>query len=197
MLFHKLVAFDNYRQKIILIVNIRTEDLETNYNKAVLELDGMRRLLREGGKEENLPLRLLTDFKPLFDKTRYCAMVEQAKEHIKEGDIFQAVLSNRLEAEMEGSLLDAYRVLRTTNPSPYMFYFSGHDGEIAGASPETLVKLEEGKLTPSRWPAQGPGAGHQKRIWSWRDSFFQMKRSWRSTICWWTLGGMIWEESVK
>ncbi len=146
MLFHKLVAFDNYRQKIILIVNIRTEDLETNYNKAVLELDGMRRLLREGEKEENLPLRLLTDFKPLFDKTRYCAMVEQAKEHIKEGDIFQAVLSNRLEAEMEGSLLDAYRVLRTTNPSPYMFYFSGHDGEIAGASPETLVKLEEGKL---------------------------------------------------
>ena len=60
----------------------------------------------------------------------------------EEGDIFQVVLSNRLEAEMEGSLLDAYRVLRTLNPSPYMFYFSGSDGEIAGASPETLVKLE-------------------------------------------------------
>ena len=59
-----------------------------------------------------------------------------------EGDIFQVVLSNRLEAEMEGSLLDAYRVLRTLNPSPYMFYCSGSDGEIAGASPETLVKLE-------------------------------------------------------
>ena len=47
---------------------------------------------------------------------------------------------------MEGSLLDAYRVLRTTNPSPYMFYFSGADGEITGASPETLVKLEQGTL---------------------------------------------------
>lgn len=47
---------------------------------------------------------------------------------------------------MEGSLLDAYRVLRTTNPSPYMFYFSGSDGEIVGASPETLVKLEDGVL---------------------------------------------------
>ena len=56
------------------------------------------------------------------------------------------VLSNRLEAELEGSLMDAYRVLRTTNPSPYMFYFSGADGEIAGASPETLVKLENEKL---------------------------------------------------
>ena len=66
--------------------------------------------------------------------------------YIREGDIFQVVLSNRLEAEMEGSLLDAYRVLRTTNPSPYMFYFSGSDGEIVGASPETLVKLEDGVL---------------------------------------------------
>ncbi|MDE6700409.1 MAG: anthranilate synthase component I family protein, partial [Acetatifactor sp.] len=66
--------------------------------------------------------------------------------YIREGDIFQVVLSNRLEAQMEGSLLDAYRALRTTNPSPYMFYFSGEDGEIAGASPETLVKLEEGRL---------------------------------------------------
>ena len=56
------------------------------------------------------------------------------------------MLSNRFEAQMEGSLFDAYRVLRTTNPSPYMFYFSGADGEIAGASPETLVKLEENTL---------------------------------------------------
>jgi anthranilate synthase component 1 len=56
------------------------------------------------------------------------------------------VLSNRLEAEYAGSLLNAYRVLRTTNPSPYMFYFSGTDVEVAGASPETLVKLEDGVL---------------------------------------------------
>jgi anthranilate synthase component 1 len=73
-------------------------------------------------------------------------MVNKGKHYIKEGDIFQVVLSNRLEALMEGSLLDAYRVLRTTNPSPYMFYFSGSDGEISGASPETLVKLENGRL---------------------------------------------------
>ena len=55
-------------------------------------------------------------------------------------------MSNRMEAEMEGSLLDTYRVLRTENPSPYMFYFSSDDIEIAGASPETLVKLEDGIL---------------------------------------------------
>ena len=73
-------------------------------------------------------------------------MVEQAKDHIREGDIFQIVLSNCLSAPFEGSLLDTYRVLRTINPSPYMFYFSGTDVEVAGASPETLVKLENGVL---------------------------------------------------
>jgi len=83
---------------------------------------------------------------PLFDKETYCAMVERAKRHIYEGDIFQIVLSNRLVAPYEGSLLDAYRILRTINPSPYMFYFSGTDMEVAGASPETLVKLENGVL---------------------------------------------------
>ena len=73
-------------------------------------------------------------------------MVEQAKVHIREGDIFQIVLSNCLSAPFEGSLFNTYRVLRTLNPSPYMFYFSGTDVEVAGASPETLVKLENGVL---------------------------------------------------
>ena len=73
-------------------------------------------------------------------------MVEKAKNYIREGDIFQVVLSNRIEADISGSLFDTYRVLRTTNPSPYMFYFSSNDIEIAGASPETLVKLTDGKL---------------------------------------------------
>lgn len=81
-----------------------------------------------------------------FSKEEYCRMVTRAKEYIREGDIFQVVLSNRLEADFEGSLLDTYRVLRTINPSPYMFYFSGDDIEAAGASPETLVKLHDGTL---------------------------------------------------
>lgn len=146
MLFHKVIAFDNYRQKIVLIVNIKTDDLEANYNRAVLELEAMKQLIRKGEKVTDAPLKLKSDFRPLFSEEEYCRMVEKGKHYIKEGDIFQVVLSNRLEAEMEGSLLDAYRVLRTANPSPYMFYFSGADGEIAGASPETLVKLEKDKL---------------------------------------------------
>ncbi len=146
MLFHKVVAFDHYRQKLVLIYNMKTDDLETNYHKAILELEQMKQLISKGEKAKEQPLKLLSDFQPLFNEAEYCEMVKKGKHYIKEGDIFQVVLSNRLQAHMEGSLLDAYRVLRTTNPSPYMFYFSGSDGEISGASPETLVKLEDGKL---------------------------------------------------
>ena len=73
-------------------------------------------------------------------------MVEKGKQYIREGDIFQVVLSNRLEAKAAGSLFDTYRVLRTLNPSPYMFYFAGDDIELAGSSPETLTRLQDGKL---------------------------------------------------
>lgn len=146
MLFDKVIAFDNFRQKIILMVNMKTDALEEEYHKAEMELENLVHLIRSGTPAPEQPLRLKTGFTPMFSKDEYCEMVERGKHYIREGDIFQAVLSNRLEAEMEGSLLDAYRVLRTTNPSPYMFYFSSDDIEIAGASPETLVKLEDGRL---------------------------------------------------
>ena len=146
MLFDKVIAFDNLKQKIILIVNMPLNDLEVGYNKAVMELKQMRDLLRNGEKKNEPAGHLLGEVQPLFDKERYCNMVEKAKDYIREGDIFQIVLSNRLAAPFEGSLLNTYRVLRTLNPSPYMFYFSGTDVEVAGASPETLVKLEDGVL---------------------------------------------------
>ena len=146
MLFDKLVCFDNYSQKILLIKNIGADNTEPAYEEAQEELEALKELVLNGEKEEEQPFMLKSEFEPLFSEDAYCRMVERAKEYIREGDIFQVVLSNRMEAEMEGSLLDVYRVLRTQNPSPYMFYFSGEDGEIAGASPETLVKLEGRKL---------------------------------------------------
>lgn len=146
MLFDKVIAFDHIRQKIVLIVNMSLEDPESGYNKAVMELKQLCALLRNGEKKEEAGGHLLEEVKPLFDRAAYCGMVEKAKRYIREGDIFQIVLSNRLSARFEGSLLNTYRMLRTMNPSPYMFYFSGTDVEVAGASPETLVKLEDGVL---------------------------------------------------
>ncbi|MCD7902170.1 MAG: anthranilate synthase component I [Oscillospiraceae bacterium] len=146
MLFDRVIAFDNLRQKIILIVNIPLDEAETAYNRAALELEQMAALLRTGKPVDEAPGRLMGEMTPLFSQEQFCAMVERGKHHIREGDIFQIVLSNRLSAPFEGSLLNTYRVLRTLNPSPYMFYFSGTDVEVAGASPETLVKLENGVL---------------------------------------------------
>ena len=146
MLFDKVIAFDNVKQKIILIINIPLADVEVGYNRAIIELKAMAELLAHGEKKSEPAGKLLGEVTPLFDKARYCGMVEKAKHYIKEGDIFQIVLSNRLSAPFEGSLLNTYRQLRTINPSPYMFYFSGTDVEVAGASPETLVKLENGVL---------------------------------------------------
>lgn len=146
MLFKQVIAFDNIHQKIVLITNINADNIDEEYPKAEKQLSEMAELIRHGKPAEEKKARLTSDFRPLFNKEQYCAMVEKAKHYIYEGDIFQVVLSNRLDADFEGSLLDAYRVLRATNPSPYMFFFSSDDMEVAGASPETLVKLENGVL---------------------------------------------------
>ncbi|HIZ17124.1 MAG TPA: anthranilate synthase component I family protein, partial [Firmicutes bacterium] len=146
MLFDKVIAFDNFRQKIILIVNISLDDIENEYKRAEIQLKQLKELILTGKPKENLSGKMTTDIKPMFSREEYCKMVEKAKRRIFEGDIFQIVLSNRLEAGFEGSLFNTYRILRTLNPSPYMFYFSGSDMEVAGASPETLVKLEGGIL---------------------------------------------------
>ncbi len=146
MLFDKVIAFDHLRQKILFIVNMPLDDVNAGYNKAVFELKQLVELLKKGEKKDEPKGKLLGEVTALFNREQFCSMVEKAKHFIYEGDIFQIVLSNRLSAPFEGSLLNTYRVLRTINPSPYMFYFSGTDVEVAGASPETLVKLENGLL---------------------------------------------------
>lgn len=147
MLFDQVIAFDHYRQKVLLITGVLLDQLEESYRKAEEKLEEMTELIRNGEKEQFASLKLESKISPQFPKEKYCEMVEKARHYIKEGDIFQVVLSNPMRAKAEGSLFDTYRVLRATNPSPYMFYFSSDDIEIAGASPETLVKLENRKLT--------------------------------------------------
>lgn len=153
MLFNEVIAFDHYRQKIMLITGVMTEDIKGSYKKAEETLEDMAKLIREGEKEIFPTLQLKTEIEPVFPKEQYCNMVEKAKQYIREGDIFQVVLSDPMKAEAEGSLFDTYRVLRAANPSPYMFYFSSDDIELSGASPETLAKLDNGRL--STFPLAG------------------------------------------
>lgn len=147
MLFDKVIAYDHLKQKIIVIVNYYSDKGEQGYNAATLEIDKIINLIYD-----NTPLtpeiaQKEVDFTCNTSKEEYCAMVEKTKHYIREGDIFQGVISRRFEAEYHSSLLNTYRVLRTTNPSPYMYFIQCDDLQIAGTSPETMVKLEEGKLT--------------------------------------------------
>lgn len=183
MLFDKVIAFDNLKQKIIVIVNAKTDNLEVTYPQAVEEIDRIIKLIREGEPVEAVPGKMTSDFRRLFEKDEYCAMVEKAKKHIYEGDIFQVVLSNRLEADFEGSLLNTYRVLRTTNPSPYMFYFSSDDIEIAGASPETLVKLENGVLHTFPLAGTRPRGKNPQEDEQMEKNCSPMRRNVQSIIC--------------
>lgn len=146
MLFDRVIVFDNYRQKLILIAGVDAQDPEPSYQAAERALQEMEALLSSGARAVFRPLKLKTPLELCFSKEKYMDMVERARHYIHEGDIFQVVLSNPMEAQAEGSLFDVYRVLRTTNPSPYMFYFSSDDIEVSGASPETLAKLQDGVL---------------------------------------------------
>ena len=146
MLFDKVVVYDNFRQTVTVIAHADGRDIDGTYPKATEQVERIIGIIRGGAPKTHDPARLLSDFEPSCSEEQYCDMVKKAKDHIREGDIFQVVLSNRLGAEFEGSLLDVYRVLRMSNPSPYMFYLSGSDIEAAGASPETLVRLVGGDL---------------------------------------------------
>ena len=146
MLFDKVIAFDHLKQKIVLIVNIHLDDIDAEYERANKDLLALKELIENGEMCKEIKGHATAEFKPVFEKKEFCEMVEKAKHHIVEGDIFQIVLSNKMSAPFEGSLLNTYRMLRTINPSPYMFYFSSNDLELAGASPETLVKLQDGVL---------------------------------------------------
>ncbi|MHB1454583.1 MAG: anthranilate synthase component I [Saccharofermentanales bacterium] len=146
MLYDKVIVFDHLRQKILIIVNIDASDPEKNYLDAVIGIKEIENIIRDSSKPADLKARVDSPFRPLMQKDEYCDRVQQAKHHIHEGDIFQAVLSNRFEADFSGDLLPVFRALRTINPSPYMFYVSTDGLQVTGASPETLVKLHNGKL---------------------------------------------------
>lgn len=146
MLFDSVICFDHYKQKIFLITGCFTDNVEHSYQEASHKLNTIKNLLKNGKKKEFEPLILKSAIQPEVPKQEFIEIVEKAKHYIHEGDIFQVVLSNPLKAKASGSLFDTFRVLRASNPSPYMFYFSSDDIEMAGASPETLAKLDNTKL---------------------------------------------------
>ena len=153
MLFDKVIAYDHLKQKISIVVNMKTDKVLENYGKAVSDIEALTRFITE-----TVPVqKQYNGSKPSFTcnvtKEEYCKMVEKTKEYIVNGDIFQAVISRRFTTEYKDNLLNAYRVLRTTNPSPYMVFMQNKDVQLISTSPETLVRLKDGTL--STFPIAG------------------------------------------
>lgn len=147
MLFDKVIVYDHLKQKICIVVNMKTDKVMENYGKATAKIASITSMIRQPLPEEERMVPQKAAFTCNVSKDEYCAIVEKTKEYIRNGDIFQAVISRQFTSPFEGSLQNAYRVLRTTNPSPYMVFMHIDDDEIMSTSPETLVRLEQGRLT--------------------------------------------------
>lgn len=147
MVAEKLIAYDNVKQKIILIVNVDTQgDFKAHYEQGLRDLEDIHARLREPSEPAPSKPHAKLQWESNMTKAAFMEMVEKAKVNIRNGDIFQAVLSQRFSAKLDTDLFDLYRVLRVSNPSPYLYYLKLGDVEVAGASPETLVRLENGLL---------------------------------------------------
>ncbi len=163
----ELAVYDHWKQRVVLVANALIPDgsdaatIDAAYADALVRLDA---LATDGAHTVDEPLMEpagLDDDIPAVRSTMgadvYCAAVEAAREHIFAGDIFQVVLSQRFDLELDAEAFDLYRVLRQVNPSPYMYFLRHGDLEIVGGSPEPMVQLLDGRVI-SR-----PIAGTRKR----------------------------------
>lgn len=151
MFTDEIVAFDNKAKKMIIIVNIHTcdckdeQELQTRYDNATERLIQIKTELETTVNQkpkQRSGFRGSSKITSNVTKEKFCQNIEKAKEYIKNGDIFQVVLSQRFEIENYSDPFDAYRALRVINPSPYMYYLKFDSYQIAGASPEMLVRVE-------------------------------------------------------
>lgn len=163
MLTESLVVFDNLKQvmKVVCPVFLESgQDLKKAYEQAKQRIETIQTKLSSPlPKQNEMPVGLeQAKVQEALSKDEFCQIVEKAKDYIEAGDIFQVVLSNRFEINVDD--LDpfwVYRKLRRINPSPYMYYLKLNDISVVGASPEILVRLEEDQVIVR------PIAGTRKR----------------------------------
>jgi anthranilate synthase component 1 len=148
-----LLIFDSLRQTLRVVEACRVtegDDLRSLYARGVARIERATQWLRSPAQPRamGLPRRdAALELPPSsFSREAYCQAVERCKQHIAAGDIFQVVLSQRFRLPVDGvDLFDVYRAMRVINPSPYMYFLRFGDARIAGASPETMVRVEEGR----------------------------------------------------
>jgi anthranilate synthase component I len=152
----QLAAYDHWRQRATLIENVLVEpgladqELDRRYHAAVVRLD---ELASDGARPLDEPLldppvadEPLPDVRSVMGADAYCQAVEVAKEHILAGDVFEVIVAQRFDLDLDAHPFDVYRVLRQVNPSPYMYFVRQPGVTLVGSSPEPLVKLLDGTV---------------------------------------------------
>ncbi len=152
LLFDRVIVYDHQMQKLLLIANCNPSEGRGSYEAALSEIRRMERYIFSDSKIDESIFKIAPeDLEPEFTcnctQDEYEDMVRKTIDYIHEGDIFQAVVSRKFKAPYHSSLLSAYRMLRTMNPSPYMYFMNIGGMEITGASPETMVRLQDGEIT--------------------------------------------------
>lgn len=150
-----LVVFDHIERVMKVVSHVRvdgSETLDEAYARAVDNIDGLTAKLRGDAQTyamspEPHQTAVVDRFRPNTSPERYRDIIERAKQYILDGDIFQVVLSQRVDIETAANPFTLYRALRMVNPSPYMFYLDFGDRQVVGASPELLVRLDDGIVT--------------------------------------------------
>ncbi len=160
MFYDTILVFDNIGHTVSIISNVHVNgagSLEDRYQEAVSRIERLETLLAR--RVASAPARGNghAEAVPNIDKLSFIRSVLRCKEYINAGDVIQVVLSQRLERELTVPPFDIYRMLRTVNPSPYMFFISADHVDIVGASPEMFVRVENGEMEVR------PIAGTRKR----------------------------------
>lgn len=162
--YNRMVIFDQIRKTILVVAqaSTQTDDLRAEYDRACGQVDDLCRQLQRGSSDLQLTDIALTGevtrpWKSNFTQPEFEAAVESCKEYIRAGDIFQVVISQRLQRESHARPLDIYRALRVVNPSPFMFFLRTPQVHLIGSSPEIMVRVEDGHTTIR------PLAGTRKR----------------------------------
>src|SRR5438093_50196 len=150
LLAESLLVFDNMAQKIKVVSHVHVregESLEAAYDAAVARIDALVARLAVPPVEPAPVDAAPGEVRSNFTQAAYEKIVARAKEYIRAGDVIQVVLAQRFELPLAAAPFDVYRCLRTVNPSPYMFYLALGDHALAGASPEVMVRVEDGEVT--------------------------------------------------
>lgn len=151
MFYEKVIVFDHVEQKVFIVVT--SEDAEDLDNR-IRDVESEMRMIHLDPRKEKIEKLF---FQAQLSKEEFMVKVERAKESILKGDVFQVVLSQRLQARFDGDAFSFYRSLRKSNPSPYMFFIDFEEYVVLGASPESLIRVKGTEVTTN------PIAGTRKR----------------------------------